>query len=128
MHYDLTNALASFQHFMSDVFEDPLVVYIVAYLGTILIYSEYLAAHTVHVLKPLRRPRANNLYAKIDKCAFDVENNLIGSIISPDGLQIHGAKVQVSWGRWPQPKEVRRVQSLLASLTRFVVSSQSIWR
>ena len=100
MHYDLTNALASFQHFMSDVFEDPLVVYVVVYLGTILIYLEYLAAHTVHVLKLLRRrPRADNLYAKIDKCEFDVENNLIGFIISPDGLRMDSAKVQVSRGR-----------------------------
>ena len=96
MHYDLTNTPASFQHFMSDVFANLLVVYVVVYLGGILIYSECLAAHTVHVLKPLRRPRANNLYAKIDKCEFGVENNLIGFIISPDGL---GVRVRVSRGR-----------------------------
>ena len=49
MHYNLTNALTSFQHFMSNIFKDLLVVYIAVYLGTILIYLEYLTAHTVHV-------------------------------------------------------------------------------
>ena len=101
MHYNLTNALASFQHFMSDVFKDPLVVYVAVYLGTILIYLEYLTAHTVHVLKLLHQPHTNNLYAKIDKCKFNVKNNVIGFIISPDSLRMDSTKVQVSLGWWP---------------------------
>ena len=80
---------------MSYVFENLLVVYVVVYLGGILIYSEYSAAQTDHVLKRLRRPCANNLYAKIDKYEFDVETNLIGFTISPDGRRMDGDKVQV---------------------------------
>ena len=39
MHYGLTNALASFQRFMSNTFEDLLDVYILIYLGDVLILS-----------------------------------------------------------------------------------------
>ena len=54
MHYGLTNAPASFQRFMNDVFKDLLDICVVIYLDDILIYSEDPATHTTHVLEVLR--------------------------------------------------------------------------
>ena len=67
MRCGLTNAPASFQRFMNDVFRDLLDVCVAVYLDDILVYSENHAApttHVVEVLRRLRRLRANNLYAK----------------------------------------------------------------
>jgi hypothetical protein len=113
MHYGLTNAPASFQRFMNDIFKDLLDICVVVYLDDILIYSENPSDHTTHVQEVLRRLRSNNLYAKVDKCEFNVTTtNFLGFIISPDGLQMDEAKVQVIRD-WPQPKKVKEVQSFL---------------
>ena len=48
MHYSLTNAPASFQHFMNDCLKDLLNVCAVVYLDDILIYSENPNEHERH--------------------------------------------------------------------------------
>ena len=53
MHYGLTNAPASFQQFMNDVFKDMLDVCVVVYLDNILIYSDHPKVHVQHVNKVL---------------------------------------------------------------------------
>jgi hypothetical protein len=45
----LTNALATFQHFVNSVFADMLDICVIVYLDDILIYSEDLATHKEHV-------------------------------------------------------------------------------
>jgi RNase H-like domain found in reverse transcriptase len=61
----------------------------------------------------LRRLRSNNLYAKIEKCEFDVKiTNFLGFIISPDGLQMDESKIQVIRD-WPAPRKVKEIQSFL---------------
>ena len=49
----LTNAPASFQRFMNDVFSDMIDVSIVIYLDNILIYSNNPADHCKHVKEVL---------------------------------------------------------------------------
>ena len=113
MHYGLTNAPASFQRFMNDCFKDLLDVCVVVYLDDILIYSENPDDHTDHVREVLRRLRANSLFAKLEKCEFGVDTtNFLGFIISPDGLKMDDAKVQVIRD-WPTPRKVKDVQSFL---------------
>ena len=53
MHYGLTNVLASFQHFMNDVFKEMLDVCVVVYLDDILIYSDNPDKHLAHVCEVL---------------------------------------------------------------------------
>src|SRR5260370_34830142 len=48
MHYGLTNAHASFQCFMNDIFKDLLDVFIVVYLDDILIFQP--CTHLIKVL------------------------------------------------------------------------------
>ena len=51
MHYRLTNAPATFQHFLNKVFKDLLDVCVVVYLDDILIYSENPDEHVKQVTK-----------------------------------------------------------------------------
>jgi len=53
--FGLTNAPATFQHFMNDVFSDLLDVCIVVYLDDILIYSDDIMQHQRHVKEILKR-------------------------------------------------------------------------
>ncbi|KAF8752951.1 hypothetical protein RHS01_07461 [Rhizoctonia solani] len=55
MTFGLTNAPATFQHFMSELFKDLLDVCIIIYLDDILIYSKDDVSHTQHVHKVLQR-------------------------------------------------------------------------
>ena len=55
MPFRLTNALASFQRFMNDIFADLLDVCVIIYLDDILIYSDNLAEHKKHVQEVLKR-------------------------------------------------------------------------
>jgi hypothetical protein len=113
MHYGLTNAPASFQRFMNDVFKDLLDVCVVVYLDDILIFSENPVEHEKHVREVLRRLRAHSLFAKLEKCEFNVDTtNFLGFVISPEGISMDEAKVQVIRD-WPTPRKVKEVQSFL---------------
>jgi len=113
MHYGLTNAPASFQRFMNNVFKDMLDMCVVVYLDDILIFSDDPAKHHQHVRKVLCQLRDNNLYAKIEKCEFNIKTtNFLGFIISPDGLQMDPAKIQAICN-WLTPWKVREIQSFL---------------
>jgi hypothetical protein len=50
MHYRLTNAPASFQAFMNNIFKDLLDIYVVIYLDDILIFSADPTSHQKHDL------------------------------------------------------------------------------
>jgi SepF-like predicted cell division protein (DUF552 family) len=79
---------------MNDVFKDLLDVCVVVYLDDIFIYSESHVEHKRHVREVLRRLRENNLYAKIEKCGFNVNTtNFLGLVITPDGLRIDESEI-----------------------------------
>jgi len=55
----------------------------------------------------------NHLYAKVEKCKFDIDKtNFLGFIISPEGLQMDDSKVQTICN-WPTLRKVKEVQSFL---------------
>lgn len=98
---------------MNDVFKGLLDICVVVYLDDILVYSENPAIHTTHVIEVLRRLRANNLYAKVEKCEFSVTTTeFLGFIISPDSLRMDELKIQVIQD-WPVPRKVKHIQSFL---------------
>ncbi|KAF8754225.1 hypothetical protein RHS01_06321, partial [Rhizoctonia solani] len=68
MTFGLTNAPASFQHFMNKLFKDLLDVCVIIYLDDILIYSKDDATHLQHVHEVLRRLMENQLFCKASKC------------------------------------------------------------
>ena len=76
---------------------DLLDVCVVVYLDDVLIFSEDPTTQTGHKQEVFRL-RANNLVpkVKVSKCEFGVDTtNFLRFIISPDGLKMHDAKVQI---------------------------------
>src|SRR6266511_798177 len=109
----LTNAPASFQRFMNDVFSDMIDVSVVVYLDDILIYSDNPADHRKHVREVLRHLRKHGLFARANKCEFHSKRvEYLGYILSPEGLSMDQAKVKVIQD-WPEPRKVKDVQSFL---------------
>jgi len=113
MHYSLTNTPTTFQWFMNDIFKDLLDICVVVYLDNILIYSEDQSEHKKHVCQVLQQLWDNNLFAKLEKCEFDINTtNFLGYIISPEGLCMDDSKVQVIQ-EWLVPRKVKDIQSFL---------------
>ena len=113
MPFGLSNAPASFQRFMNDVFADLLDINVLVYLDDILIYSDNLEEHRKHVKEVLRRLRKHGLFARGDKCEFHKsEVEYLGYIISGEGLKMSEDKIKVIQD-WPVPWKVKDIQSFL---------------
>jgi hypothetical protein len=118
MHYGLTNAPASFQCFMNNIFKDLLDVYVVIYLDDILIFSADPASHQKHIGKVLCQLCTNSLFAKIKKCKFSVTTfSFLSFLISPKDLQMDKLKIQVICD-WLTPQKFKDIQ-LFLSFTNF---------
>ena len=76
MPFRLTNAPVASQHFMNDTFTDLLDVCTMIYLDDILIYSDSMSAHTLHVWEALQHLWDNRLYASTEKCEFHTTSNI----------------------------------------------------
>jgi hypothetical protein len=113
MPFGLTNAPATFQHMMNEIFADCLDDFVVIYLDDILIYSRDESKHTEHVRTVLERLRKYGLYAKLEKCEFDVTSiEFLGYIISTLGVMMDPKKVSAIVS-WPIPKSVHDIQVFL---------------
>jgi hypothetical protein len=111
--FGLTNGPATYQRYMNDVLFDYLDIFCTAYLDDILIYSENVLEHELHVKKVLQRLRDAGLQADIKKCEFGVtKTKYLGFIISTDGIEVDPEKVAVV-RNWKPPTTVRGIQSFL---------------
>ena len=113
MNFGLTNAPATFQHMMNDIFKDLQGTYVIVYLDDILIFSKDQASHTKHVREVLQRLRDNDLFCKPEKCEFFKSSvEYLGMIISEGRVSMDPAKVDAV-ASWPEPKKIRDVQAFL---------------
>ena len=98
---------------MNDIFTDLLDVCTVIYLDDILIHSNSMSDHMLHVREALQHLRDNGLYASSEKYEFHTTSvEYLGFILSPDGLMMDPAKIQVIQD-WPKPHKVWDIQSFL---------------
>jgi hypothetical protein len=94
MSFGLTNALAFFMYLMNIVFLDYLDKFVVVFIDDILIYSQSEEEQVDHLRKVLQRLREHQLYAKLSKCEFCIQEVLfLGHIINKDGLAVDPKKV-----------------------------------
>lgn len=111
--FGLTNGPATYQRYMNDILFDYLDDFCTAYLDDILIYSDNLLEHDMHVNKVLARLDAAGLQADIKKCEFNVmSTKYLGFIISTDGIRVDPEKVRVI-EEWKPPGTVKGIQSFL---------------
>ena len=94
MPFGLTNALTTFMDLMNKIYKDYLDQFIVVFVDDILVYSKTREEHEVHLRMALQILRENELYAKKEKCEFWMDEvNLLGHVVSKDGISVDPSKV-----------------------------------
>jgi hypothetical protein len=113
MSFGLTNAPAYFMYLMNNVFMDYLDKFVVVFIDDILIYSQNEQEHEEHLRKVLQRLRDCQLYAKLSKCEFWINEVLfLGHIINQEGVAVDPKKVTTILD-WKAPKDVRGIKSFI---------------
>jgi hypothetical protein len=113
MSFGLTNAPAHFMYLMNSVFMPELDKFVVVFIDDILVYSKSTEDHEKHLRVVLQRLRDHQLYAKISKCEFWInEVSFLGHVISSEGIAVDPSKVRdVLY--WEPPKSVHQARSFL---------------
>jgi hypothetical protein len=113
MSFGLTNAPAFFMNLMNNVFMDYLDKFVVVFIDDILIYSQSEAKHMNHLKMVLQRLREHQLYAKLSKCKFWIDEVLfLGHIINKEGLVVDPKKV-TDILNWKAPTDARGIKSFI---------------
>ncbi len=111
--FGLCNAPATFQHYINDVLFEFLDQFCTAYIDDILIYSDTLEEHKIHVRSVLSKLREAGLQVDITKCEFHVQEvKYLGLIVSTKGISMDPDKVQAVT-EWPTPRNIKDVQAFL---------------
>ncbi|CCO34032.1 Retrotransposable element Tf2 155 kDa protein type 1 [Rhizoctonia solani AG-1 IB] len=102
-----------FQRFMNDIFRDLLDITVILFLDDIPIFSNSREEHVQHVTEVLSCLQKHNLFCNPSKCVFFVtEVTYIGLVVTPGGISMEQEKVKAIQ-EWPEPKNVKQVQSFL---------------
>ena len=110
MNFGLSNAPATFMHFINDIFRDIMDVFVICYLDDILVFSSSLSDHVGHVREVLSRLREHRLYVKLEKSEFHVEQvEFLGFVT---GVSMDPKKVE-SIVNWPKPTSVKGMQRFI---------------
>ena len=111
--FGLTDAQATFQQFMNDIFKDQLGDFVVVFLDDIMVYSNTFEDHVSHGWIVLDKLCEYNLFVKLSKCNFFQKKiTYLGHHISRSGVSIDKSKIEVVLN-WPRPSNVKDVRSFL---------------
>ncbi|KAL5775969.1 hypothetical protein ACOSP7_013526 [Xanthoceras sorbifolium] len=113
MPFGLTNAPATFCNLMNDVLYEFLDKFVVVYLDDIVIYSNSLAEHVVHLRQVFSKLREHKLYVKKEKCEFcRQEVMFLGHWVSKGKIRMDERKIRAILD-WPSPTRVTELRSFL---------------
>src|SRR5882724_12023374 len=113
MPMGLTNAPTMFQAFMNHIFQDITDIFIVIYLDDILIFSNSLEEHRVHVQCILECLCKYDLHSKPEKCLFHMQKiEFLGFMVTPTGISMDTAKTNTV-SVWPTLTNLKAVQAFL---------------
>ena len=94
MSFGLTNAPATFQWLINQVFNGLLYKGVIVYLDDINIYSKTFDEHLLKLNEVLNRLRAAGLKLGLDKCHFlQRQIEFLGHIVSDQGISTDPAKI-----------------------------------
>eukprot|EP00253_Pinus_taeda_P028524 PITA_28524 len=95
MPFGLTNAPYTFQGLMNSIFKPFLTKFMLVFFDDILIYNKSWKDHVEHVDKVLKLLEEKQLYAKISKRFFGVQEvEYMGHIISHEGVKVDLSKIK----------------------------------
>lgn len=113
MPFALTNAPATFQLLMNQVFEPFLCKFILVFFDNILIYSQTFNQHLHHLRTTFEVLKFGQLYIKQSKCAFGQKQvEYLGHVISSARVSTDQRKV-ATMGNWPRPTNLRALRGFL---------------
>ena len=113
MPFGLTNAPSTFQGLMNSIFKPFLRKFVLVFFDDILIYSRSWKDHVQHVDRVLKLLEEKQLYAKISKCFFGVQEvEYLGHIVSHEGVKVDPNKIK-SIKEWKVPKTIRQLRGFL---------------
>ncbi|KAJ9527210.1 hypothetical protein QJQ45_025469 [Haematococcus lacustris] len=119
LSFGLTNAPATFQAVMNDIFRDYLNDFVVVYLDDILVFSKNKAEHLKHLEIVFRILKEHELYAKLIKCEFEKsELKFLGHLVGVNGIRPDPAKIK-SIKDWPPLNDVAAIRSFVGLATYF---------
>jgi len=110
MPFAVTNAPAVFMDYMNRIFLDKFVV---VFIDDILIYSRIQEEHAEHLRLVLGALREKQLYAKLSKCEFWMDEvQFLGHVISVQGIAMDPTKVEAVV-KWESPKSATEIRSFV---------------
>jgi Reverse transcriptase (RNA-dependent DNA polymerase)/RNase H-like domain found in reverse transcriptase len=113
MHFCLTNAPATFQALMNQIFKPYLRKFVLVFFDDILVYNTSLLTHKEHLSLVFQKLLENQLSAKRSKCEFRVTQiDYLGHLITSEGVGTDPHKVQ-AMKEWPEPKLVKELRGFL---------------
>ena len=87
MPFGLTNAPMAFMYLMNHVFRLYVDQFVVVFIDDILVYSKDRESHDTHLQVVLETLRKEQLYAKLSKCEFWInEVSFLGHIVLKEGI------------------------------------------
>ena len=119
LSFGLTNAPATFQRLMNDVFRSYLDDFVLVYLDDILIFSRSVEEHKDHLRKVLTTLQQHQLYAQPAKCHFfKDEVAYLGHMVGKGQLRMDPKKVSAVQD-WNVPQDVGQLRSFLGLTNYF---------
>ena len=111
--FGLCNSPATFQAMMNKIFKDILDKGWIVIMDNILIFSKDCKEHQEQTKCILQCPQGYDLYLKVEKCKFEVQEvEFLGMIIKPNKIMMDPTKL-AGIKDWPEPTNVKAVQSFL---------------
>jgi RNase H-like domain found in reverse transcriptase/Reverse transcriptase (RNA-dependent DNA polymerase)/Integrase zinc binding domain/Chromo (CHRromatin Organisation MOdifier) domain/Retroviral aspartyl protease/Integrase core domain len=129
LSFGLTNAPATFQTTMNQIFRTVLGKFVLVYLDDILVFSRSMDEHLDHLHQVLQLLREQKFYARLDKCRFaKPELEYLGHLIGAKGIRVDPRKVECVQ-EWPRPLNVHELRSFLGLsnyFRRFILGYSSL--
>jgi hypothetical protein len=111
--FGLTNAPAIFMNLMNKIFMPYLDKFVIVFIDDILMYSKDKEEHAKNLRIALQILREHQLYAKISKCEFWLDQvDFLGHVISKEGIAVNPSKVALVL-EWEAPKNVKQIRGFL---------------
>jgi len=114
MFFGMTNSPVTFQAMMNEILRDMINKgQKAAFVDNVLVGTEMEKGHDKIVEEVLRKLKENDLYVKLEKCAWKVKKiGFLGIVIGPSGIEMEKEKVDGVLS-WPEPRNVKDVRKFL---------------